>query len=88
MLAATDLLVDGPYLREQPEAERRWVGSRNQGVHFLTARYDPADPCWTRRNTLEIRVRGGEVAVNGFPAVRAVGLWKPKWQRKGQPAQP
>ena len=88
LLAATDLLVDGPYLRDQPEAERRWVGSRNQGVHFLTARYDPADPCWTRRNTLEIRVRGGEVAVNGFPAVRAVGLWKPKWQRKGQPAQP
>lgn len=83
LLAATDLLVDGPYLRELPESERRWVGSRNQRVHFLTSRYDPADPCWTRRNTLEIRVRGREVAVNGFPAVSAVGLWQPQWARKG-----
>lgn len=86
LLAATDLLVDGPYVRERPEAERRWVGSRNQRVHFLTARYDPADPCWRRANTLEIRVRGAEVAVNGFPAAGAVGLWKPKWVRKGRPA--
>ncbi len=86
LLAATDLLVDGPYLRDQPEADRRWVGSRNQRVHFLTPRYDPLDPVWRRPNTLEIRVRGGEVAVNGFPAVRAVGLWKPQWVRKGRSA--
>jgi anaerobic ribonucleoside-triphosphate reductase activating protein len=81
LLAHTDLLVDGPYLRDEPEAERRWVGSRNQRVHFLTDRYSPGDPCWTRRNTLEIRVCGGEVSVNGFPAAGAVGLWKPTWVR-------
>ena len=88
LLAATDSLVDGPYLREQPESDRRWVGSRNQRVHFLSPRYDPADPCWQRANTLEIRVRGAEVAVNGFPAAGAVGLWKPQWVRKGRPATP
>jgi anaerobic ribonucleoside-triphosphate reductase activating protein len=81
LLSATDLLVDGPYLRDQPEAERRWVGSRNQRVHFLTDRYDPADGCWRRRNTLEVRVRGAEVSVNGFPAAGAAGLWKPTWAR-------
>lgn len=84
LLAHTDLLVDGPYLREQAESDRRWVGSRNQRVHFLTHRYSPADPCWKLRNTLEVRVHGGEVSVNGFPAAGAVGLWKPKWVREAR----
>jgi anaerobic ribonucleoside-triphosphate reductase activating protein len=83
LLALTDLLVDGPYVRELPDAERRWVGSTNQRIHFLTDRYRPDDPCWRRPNTLEIRVRGGEVSVNGFPAPGpAVGLWKPHWRRR------
>jgi anaerobic ribonucleoside-triphosphate reductase activating protein len=82
LLSLTDVLVDGPYVRELPDTERRWVGSTNQRVHFLSDRYHPDDPCWRQRNTLEIRVRGGEVAVNGFPAPGAVGLWKPKWVRK------
>jgi anaerobic ribonucleoside-triphosphate reductase activating protein len=30
LLAATDLLVDGPYLRDQPDAVRPWLGSTNQ----------------------------------------------------------
>ena len=79
LLARTDILVDGPFLRDQPDTERRWVGSRNQRVHFLTDRYR-LDDQWRRRNTLEIRVRGGEVVVNGFPAGAAVGLWK-GWKR-------
>jgi anaerobic ribonucleoside-triphosphate reductase activating protein len=81
VLAHTDVLVDGPYDRARPEPTRRWVGSANQGVHFLTDRYSPDDPCWTKRNTLELRVRGTEVSVNGFPAVDAKGLWK-GWTRK------
>ncbi len=76
LLAAIDLLVDGPYDRTLPETERRWIGSQNQRVHFLTPRYNPADPCWRLRNTLEIRVRGNEISVNGFPAQQALGLWK------------
>ena len=81
LLALTDVLVDGPYVREQPEPRRRWVGSANQRVHFLTDRYRPDDPCWTKPNTLEIRVAGTTVTVNGFPAAGpAVGLWK-GWTR-------
>lgn len=81
LLALTDILVDGPYLREQPDVSRRWVGSTNQVVHFLTDRYSASDPVWTKPNTLEIRVRNGEIAVNGFPARTAAGLWK-GWKRK------
>jgi anaerobic ribonucleoside-triphosphate reductase activating protein len=76
VLAHTDILVDGPYVREQPDTTRRWIGSANQRIHFLSDRYRADDPCWRERNTLEIRVRGGEVSVNGFPAPTAVGLWR------------
>jgi anaerobic ribonucleoside-triphosphate reductase activating protein len=76
LLALTDLLVDGPYLREKPETRRRWIGSANQAIHFLTDRYRADDPCWQKPNTLEIRLRGGEILVNGFPAPAAAGLWR------------
>jgi anaerobic ribonucleoside-triphosphate reductase activating protein len=76
LLALTDILVDGPYLRDRPDTERRWIGSTNQRIHFLTDRYRADDPCWRQPNTLEIRLRGGELSVNGFPGRSAVGLWK------------
>lgn len=86
LLALTDILVDGPYVREQPETRRRWIGSANQRVHFLSDRYRADDPCWLLPNTLEIRLRGPELTVNGFPARSAVGLWKrppPSWRTPG-----
>lgn len=76
LLAETDLLVDGPYLRDRPERGRRWVGSDNQRVHALTDRYRVDDLQWARPNTLELRLAGGELTVNGFPAASAVGLWR------------
>lgn len=80
LLGQTDILVDGPYLREEPDTERRWIGSRNQRVHFLTTRYHH-DEQWRQRNTLEIRVDRTGVTINGFPAGDAVGLWK-GWKRR------
>jgi anaerobic ribonucleoside-triphosphate reductase activating protein len=76
LLANTDILVDGPYDREQPESGRRWIGSANQRIHFLTECYGENDARWDEPNTLEIRVQDGEISVNGFPAASAVGLWK------------
>ncbi len=76
LLDLTDILVDGPYLREQPDTRRRWIGSANQRIHFLSDHYRADDPRWLLPNTLEIRLRGPELIVNGFPARSAVGLWK------------
>ncbi|MFT5524930.1 MAG: anaerobic ribonucleoside-triphosphate reductase activating protein [Pirellulaceae bacterium] len=76
LLTHTDILVDGPYERDQPEFGRRWIGSANQRIHFLTERYSKNDARWDEPNTLEIRVQDGEISVNGFPASSAVGLWK------------
>jgi anaerobic ribonucleoside-triphosphate reductase activating protein len=80
LLGLTDILVDGPYDRGRPDNERRWVGSTNQRIHFFTDRYS-FDEQWRKKNTLEIRVVGREITVNGFPAADAVGLWK-GWKRK------
>lgn len=76
LLDHTDILVDGPYRRELPERERRWIGSANQGIHFLSERCRADDPRWRLPNTLEIRLQAGTVTINGFPAPAAVGLWK------------
>jgi anaerobic ribonucleoside-triphosphate reductase activating protein len=80
LIRLTDILVDGPYDRDKPDSERRWIGSTNQRIHFLTSRYE-FDDQWRKKNTLEIRVSGSEITVNGFPAKDAVGLWK-GWKRK------
>jgi anaerobic ribonucleoside-triphosphate reductase activating protein len=84
LLAFTDILVDGLYDREKPDHDRRWIGSTNQRIHFLTERYS-FDGQWRKKNTLEIRMRGREISINGFPAANAVGLWK-GWKRKKPPA--
>jgi anaerobic ribonucleoside-triphosphate reductase activating protein len=76
LLGLIDILVDGPYIREQPETRRRWIGSANQQIHFLTDRYRADDPRWLLPNTLEVRLEGLELTVNGFPARSAVGLWR------------
>ena len=63
-----------------PTPSARWIGSRNQRIHFLTPRYS-LDEQWRQKNTLEIRVDKDGISVNGFPAANAVGLWK-GWRRK------
>ena len=67
LLAHTDLLVDGRYERDQHDTTRRWIGSRNQTLHFLTSRYRADDPRFQAPNTIELRLDRGGVTVNGWP---------------------
>ena len=77
LLAATDLLVDGRYDRDKPEPPpplgRRWLGSTNQVMHFLTPAYSAEDPRMRGANTVEIHWRDGKLIVNGWPT-GAAGL--------------
>lgn len=72
LLAQTDLLVDGPYVADQPDRQRPWVGSTNQGFHFLTDRYRHLEhelPSVSDR--IEVRVSAsGRVSVNGWAGVQ------------------
>ena len=76
VLAATDLLVDGPFQAECPETRRMWVGSSNQRFHYLSGRYSPAvesGPGGRRVDHVEARIdAAGAVRLNGWPFV-AVG---------------
>ncbi|PID39894.1 MAG: radical SAM protein [Proteobacteria bacterium] len=68
LLAATDLLVDGPYLRDLPERRRRWIGSKNQGLYRLSDRYAADDPRFSAANTVELRLAAdGSLTLNGWP---------------------
>jgi anaerobic ribonucleoside-triphosphate reductase activating protein len=73
LLAATDVLVDGPYLAHRPDRRRRWVGSENQRFHYLTARYSPAIETPGDGEPLrgvEVRVAAdGRVLLNGWPSL-------------------
>lgn len=77
VLAHVDLLVDGRYDGRQPEPSRRWIGSANQQMHFLTDAYHPDDPRMQADNTVEIRFDGREVTVNGWPASSRLGRRRP-----------
>ncbi|NOJ56297.1 radical SAM protein [Myxococcus xanthus] len=69
LLATVDLLVDGRFEKDQPETARRWIGSRNQVMHFLTGRYAQDDACFTAPNTAEVHFVGGKLVINGWPAL-------------------
>ena len=71
MLAACDLLVDGRFEAAQRSVRRRFIGSDNQVLHFLSERYQADDPRLGGGNTVEIRMRGGEITLNGWPVLGA-----------------
>ncbi|MEZ4438758.1 MAG: 4Fe-4S single cluster domain-containing protein [Polyangiaceae bacterium] len=66
LLAACDLLVDGRYDRRLPDRERRFVGSTNQRLHFLTPRYR-SDARLGGRNSVELRLTREGLTINGWP---------------------
>lgn len=70
LLAATDVLIDGPYLANCSEKRRNWVGSTNQRFHYLTDAYDASiesDPRY--RRVVELREEDGHLFLNGCPHV-------------------
>jgi anaerobic ribonucleoside-triphosphate reductase activating protein len=71
LLRQTDLLIDGPYLAHSPDRTRPWVGSTNQGFHFLTDRYRGLESrLSTIGDRVEVRITpAGEVQVNGWATV-------------------
>jgi anaerobic ribonucleoside-triphosphate reductase activating protein len=84
LLESCDLLVDGRYEEALADDSRRWIGSSNQTVHFLSERYQPEmlDPELRQKNQLEIRLKDGQLIVNGWPAAADGfrGTMRLKWK--------
>ena len=74
LLDHVDLLVDGPYDQARPEpvppVGRRWIGSQNQVMHYLTGAYTDGDPRMREANTIEIRVSRQGLLINGWPSAQ------------------
>jgi anaerobic ribonucleoside-triphosphate reductase activating protein len=66
LIAATDLLVDGPYRQEVPETRRALVGSTNQRFMHLTGRYQGFDSA-AHPNRVDVKISAdGSVDIAGF----------------------
>jgi anaerobic ribonucleoside-triphosphate reductase activating protein len=76
LLEQIDLLIDGPYVQSKRVLDRRWIGSSNQRAHYLTERYRHLEESgWDEgKNTVEIRMVGGEISINGWPDLDIVSL--------------
>jgi len=70
-LSQIDLLVAGPYLREQACESRLWQASRNQTVHFLTADLERFLP-WQDKEVIEISTNGNQLMFTGFPGTEDI----------------
>ncbi len=81
LLRHIDVLVDGPFIQGRITRKRRWIGSDNQRAICLTDRLTGAfEKGESERNTVEIRLAGDRVSINGFPVfsereLRDLGLW-------------
>jgi len=68
LISFTDILVDGPYIRELPDHDRRWTGSRNQRFRYLTDRYASGLEATAVDRDSEITVSlNGSVRISGWP---------------------
>lgn len=67
LLSHTDLLVDGPFIEEQYDAERDWIGSANQKVWYLTGRYKKGIEYAKAEHQMEIMVSEKDILINGWP---------------------
>lgn len=71
LLATVDTVIDGRFEagRREPADGRRFIGSRNQRLVHLTARY--ADPAlWRGPGGVELQIAGdGRMALHGAPAL-------------------
>lgn len=68
LLNATDILIDGPFIKEKKDLSRPWVGSSNQRYHFLTDRYEYLkNNLFEIKNQIEVRVDSqGKILINGM----------------------
>lgn len=68
LLSVTDILVDGPYMREKFDLSRPWVGSSNQRYHFLTPRHSNIkSDLLNTPNNVEVKIqRDGKIIINGI----------------------
>lgn len=63
-----DLIIAGPYDKSSSPGSRRWIGSDNQTLHFVTDFYRQLEAEWPPFvKEIEVMISDGEILVNGTP---------------------
>ncbi|MBF0406379.1 MAG: radical SAM protein [Candidatus Riflebacteria bacterium] len=63
-----DLIIAGPYIAAHASESRRWIGSDNQTLHFITEYYADLQREWPlNKREIEIILRDGLILLNGTP---------------------
>lgn len=63
-----DLVISEPFIQKQISYKRRWIGSSNQKVHFITDRYEYLKTEWEPYyKEIEFHIKDGEIIINGMP---------------------
>lgn len=70
IMSEIDIFIEGPYIKNETDFSREWVGSANQQIHFLTERYlHLKDEVYkdSNKHNVEIRLeKDGSLNVNGM----------------------
>jgi len=67
LIQNTDVVVDEPYIDEEYDDKRDWVGSKNQHVILLTQRYSDGIEFANNNRSMELLVSEKDILVNGWP---------------------
>jgi anaerobic ribonucleoside-triphosphate reductase activating protein len=68
LVSRADVVIAGPFLLDQTPDRRKWIGSRNQTVHFFRNRLDFLRENWPGQSKeIEIHIGDDEFSINGFP---------------------
>lgn len=69
ILKGCDVVIDGEYIAEQKETERKIVGSSNQRILYLTDRYKSCADWFTAPgySSVEVNVGTDSIVANGDP---------------------
>lgn len=67
LLCYADLLVDGQFEKDKRTTTKRWIGSSNQKLHFLSDFYSETDSRFSDSNEITFSYKNGELTVVGFP---------------------
>lgn len=68
VVSLCDLVIAGPFDKRFAPGGRRWIGSDNQTLHFITGFYHELQRSWPKNvREIEIFIRDGVIMVNGTP---------------------
>lgn len=63
-----DLVISEPFIQKLLSNKRRWIGSSNQKIHFITDRYKYLENNWEPYyKEIEFHIKDGEIIINGMP---------------------